>query len=324
MRVGFVYNVRRTPSEVLDEDEAEYDDPGAIDAIRAAIASHGHEVVDFEADGTLPAALAGSSIDVAFNIAESRGARGREAHVPALLELLGIPYTGSDAVTLGITLDKSLASALVRAAGAPTPRGLVMRSAADQLPFEPGYPVVVKPVHEGSSKGITSESVVFDEEALRERVGAVVARYRQPALCEEYVAGREITVGVLGEPPRVLPPMEVVFLGEERHPLYSFEVKRRFEELVRYEIPADLTAAELAAVEASSLAAFEALGCRDVARIDFRLDASGMPWFLECNPLPGLAPGVGDLTFIAEAAGISFESLIGEILEGGLRRRHEQ
>ncbi len=133
--------------------------------------------------------------------------------------------------------------------------------------------------------------------------------------------GREITVGLLGLPVRVLPPMEVIFLDGAEHPLYSFEVKRRFEELVRYEVPASLTAEELVAIERASLAAFGALGCRDVARLDFRLDAVGVPHFLECNPLPGLAPGVGDLTFIAEAAGHSFEDLIGEILEGALRRR---
>jgi D-alanine-D-alanine ligase len=114
--------------------------------------------------------------------------------------------------------------------------------------------------------------------------------------------------------------MEVVFLGDEVLPLYSFEVKKRFEELVRYEVPAQLTEADLAALERDSLAAFAALGCRDVARIDFRLTPDGTPTFLECNPLPGLAPGVGDLTFIAEAAGISFEALIGEILDCALRR----
>lgn len=322
MRVGFVYNVRRVPSD--SDDEAEFDDPGAIEAIRAGIAAHGHDVVDFEADRTLPSALSAADVDLVFNIAESRGHRGREAHVPALLELLEIPYTGSDAVTLGVTLDKPLASALVRAAGVSTPRGLVLACASDPLAFELEYPAIVKPAHEGSSKGITSDSVVHDEVSLRERATAVIERYRQPALCEEYVAGREITVGVLGDPPRVLPPMEIVFLGDEPLPLYSFEVKRRFEELVRYEIPADLSGEELGAVEAASLAAFRALGCRDVARLDFRLSRSGTPWFLECNPLPGLAPGVGDLTFIAEAAGISFEGLIGEILDGALRRRHER
>jgi D-alanine-D-alanine ligase len=324
MRVGFVYNVRHAPPGNVSDEEAEFDDPAAIDAIRSAIAAHGHEVISFEADRTLPATLSSTAVDVVFNIAESRGDRGREAHVPALLELLGIPYTGSDAVTLGVTLDKSLASTLVAAAGVATPRGFVAMSRDDALPAELGYPMIVKPLHEGSSKGISADSVVFDEVGLREQVEAVASRYRQPALCEEYVAGREITVGMLGVPPRALPPMEVVFLSGDPLPVYSFEVKRRFEELVRYEIPAKVTAAELAAIERASLSAFGALGCRDVARLDLRLAGDGVPYFLECNPLPGLAPGVGDITFIAEAAGISFENLIGEILESALRRHRER
>jgi D-alanine-D-alanine ligase len=190
----------------------------------------------------------------------------------------------------------------------------------EPLPEKFRLPAIVKPLHEGSSIGIGADSIVADERRLRERAREVIGRYGQPVLCEEYVAGREITVGLLGSPVRVLPPMEVVFLGDERLPLYSFDVKKRFEELVRYEVPARLTDGELAALERDSLVVFATLGCRDVARIDFRLATDGTPVFLECNPLPGLAPGVGDLTFIAEAAGISFEELIGEILDCALRR----
>jgi D-alanine-D-alanine ligase len=152
---------------------------------------------------------------------------------------------------------------------------------------------------------------------------AVIDRYGQPVLCEEYVAGREITVGLLGSPARVLPPMEVTFIDPPEHPVYSFEVKQEWERLVQYEVPAVLDDSTLAAITSASERAFAALGCRDVARLDFRLDAAGVVHFLECNPLPGLGPhghGLGDLTLIAESAGISFEGLIGEILECALRR----
>ena len=321
MRVGFVYNVRSAGAgEHAGDGEAEFDAPETIEAIREAIAATGHDVVGLEADRTLPAALAAAGVDVVFNIAEGAGSRSRESQVPALLDLLGIPYTGSDAVTLGVTLDKSLAKAVVSAAGLATPLGIVLNTGDEPLPDGFRLPAVVKPLHEGSSKGIAADSVVADEDRLRERARAVIGRYGQPVLCEEYMAGREITVGLLGSPVRVLPPMEVIFLGDEERPLYSFDVKRRFEELVRYEVPARLEDAELAALERDSLAAFAALGCRDVSRFDFRLADDGTPTFLECNPLPGLAPGVGDITFIAEAAGISFEALIGEILECALRR----
>ena len=317
MRVGFVYNVRRPDA---GEDDAEFDDPETIKAIGDAIAANGHEVIGLEADRTLPTALTEAEVDVVFNMAEGKGQRSREAQVPALLELLCIPYTGSDAVTLGVTLDKSLASSLVSARGVATPRGFVARSTDDPVPSDFAFPAIVKPVHEGSSKGISSESIVYDEAGLRKQAGVIAERYAQPAICEEYIAGREITVGLLGSPARVLPPMEIVFLEGGEHPLYSFEVKKRWKEFVRYDVPAPLTPEELSAIEHASLTAFEAVGCRDVARLDFRLDREGTPYFLECNPLPGLGPGVGDLTIIAEAAGLSFVELIGEILAGALGR----
>ena len=319
MRVGFVYNVRAGKGHAGSDEDAEFDDPTTIAAIRDAIASHGHEVVGLEADATLPAALVAANVDVVFNIAEGQGSRSRESQVPALLDLLGIPFTGSDAVALGVTLDKSVAKAVVRAAGVATPLWTVMTVGDEPLPEHFRLPAIVKPLHEGSSKGIEADSVVTDEPRLRERARDVIARYGQPVLCEEYVAGREMTVGLLGSPVRVLPPMEVVFLQDGSFPLYSFEVKRRFRELARYEVPARLTDDELTDLERDSLAAFAALGCRDVARLDFRLDADGMPRFLECNPLPGLGRD-GDLMFIAEAAGSSYEELIGEILDCALRR----
>ena len=324
MRVGFVYNVRRSARpNAPSDDEAEFDDPTTIAAIGDAIASHGHDVVGLEADATLPAALAVANVDVVFNIAEGRGSRSRESQVPALLDLLGIPYTGSDAVALGVTLDKSLAKSVVRAAGMATPLGVVMTTGDEPLPGGFNMPAVVKPLHEGSSKGITSDSVVTDEVRLRELAREVIDRYGQPVLSEEYVAGREITVGLLGSPARVLPPMEVTFIDPPEYPMYSFDVKRDWERLVRYEVPAALDDDALEAITSASERAFAALSCRDVARIDFRLDPSGVAHFLECNPLPGLGPhghGLGDLTLIAEGAGISFEGLIGEILDCALRR----
>jgi D-alanine-D-alanine ligase len=320
MRVGFVYNVRSGKSHAAGDEDAEFDDPATIAAISEAIAAHGHDVVGLEADATLPAALVAANVDVVFNIAEGKGSRSRESQVPALLDLLGIPFTGSDAVALGVSLDKSVAKAVARAVGVATPLWTVMTAGDEPLPERFRLPAIVKPLHEGSSMGIEADSVVADERRLRARAREVIGRYGQPVLCEEYVAGREITVGLLGSPVRVLPPMEVVFLGDEQLPLYSFDVKKRFEELVRYEVPARLTDGELAALERDSLIVFATLGCRDVARLDFRLAVDGTPTFLECNPLPGLAPGVGDLTFIAEAAGISFEGLIGEILDCALRR----
>ena len=196
------------------DDEAEYDSPKTLQAIREAIASYGHEVVDLEATSDLPILLASTPVDVVFNIAEGFKGRSRESQVPALLELLDIPYTGSDPATLSVSLDKALAKRMVthaRRAHARLPRHEHREGAAPEgaAPF----PLLVKPVAEGTSKGVTKKSIVRDEAELREVAREMIGKYRQPALVEEYVAGREFTVGLLGERrPRVLPPMEIVFL----------------------------------------------------------------------------------------------------------------
>jgi D-alanine-D-alanine ligase len=153
----------------------------------------------------------------------------------------------------------------------------------------------------------------------------MIAKYDQPALVEDYVAGREFTVGLLGERrPKVLPPMEVVFLSPEKHPVYSFEYKQDWSSKIRYDVPANLEPAQLRALERAARECFIALGCRDVARVDFRMDDQGKIYFLESNPLPGLTPGWSDLVLIAKAAGIDYNALISEILSGAIRRYKER
>jgi len=183
----------------------------------------------------------------------------------------------------------------------------------------------VKPNAEGSSKGIGSSSVVDDEEELRAAVKVCLERYRQPVLVEEYIAGREFTVGLLGDKrPRVLPPMEIKFKKNPRRPLYDYLVKQEWEEHVYYECPAKLTEAEQKAMEKIARATFWALDCRDVARVDMRMDAEGRIYVLEVNPLPGLTPGYSDLVLIAQAAGMEYDQLIAEIMAGGLRRMRDK
>ncbi len=187
------------------------------------------------------------------------------------------------------------------------------------------FPLIVKPVAEGSSKGVHHTSVVETEAELREAAREMIAKYDQPALVESYVAGREFTVGLLGERrPKVLPPMEVVFLAPEKNPVYSFEYKQDWSSKIRYDVPANLEPAQLRALERSARECFIALGCRDVARVDFRMDEQGKVYFLECNPLPGLTPGWSDLVLIAKAAGIEYHALIAEILSGAIRRYKER
>ena len=328
LRVGFTYNVKRV-KPALDgtrDEEAEYDAPTTIQAVREAIAASGHEVIDLEATADLPALIETTKPDLVFNMAEGIKGRNRESQVPALLELLDIPYSGSDPAALNIALDKALAKKIVRQHGILTPNFFTMNTGKERLPKDLRFPLIAKPVAEGSSKGVHATSVVENEAELREAAQKMIAKYDQPALIEDYIGGREFTVGMLGERrPKVLPPMEVVFLDQsETRPVYSFEFKQDWSSKIRYDVPANLEPAQLKALERAARECFIALGCRDVARVDFRMDEQGKIYFLECNPLPGLTPGWSDLVLIAKAAGIEYNALIAEILSGAFRRYKER
>lgn len=329
LRVGFTFNVKRIKplADGQHDHEAEYDSPGTLQAIREAIASHGHEVVDLEATPELPIVLSTTPVDVVFNIAEGFRGRNRESQVPALLELLDIPYTGSDPATLSLALDKALAKKVVRAAGIDTPNFQLMTTGRERLDKQfTRWPLMVKPVAEGSSKGVVQKSVCHSEAELRGVVKELVDRYDQPALIEEYIGGREFTVGLLGERrPKVLPPMEIVFTDRnDKTPIYKFEDKLEANDRIKYEVPAKLEPAQLERMKSAARGAFMALGCRDVARIDFRMDEAGRIFFLECNPLPGLTPGWSDLVLISQGEGMDYPTLIGEILSGAIRRYKER
>ncbi len=308
------------------DDEAEWDPPETIISIANALARQGHIVVHLEATPDLPRVLAEADVDLIFNIAEGVEGRNREAQVPALCELLGIPYTGSDSATLAIALDKALGKKVLSQHDILTPRFQLMETARERLSPDMRFPLIVKPNAEGSSKGIGSTSVVDTEEEMRAAVRLCVERYRQPALVEEYIAGREFTVGLLGDKrPRVLPPMEIRFKNTEvERPVYDYGVKQEWEQHVYYECPAKLTEAELKAMEKIARATFWALDCRDVARVDMRMDAEGRIYVLEVNPLPGLTPDYSDLVLIAKAVGMDYDQLIAEIMVGGLRRMREK
>lgn len=324
--VGLTFNLRRTERPTRHNDvDAEYDSPRTIAAIREAIESYGHKVVELEATPELPSLLPSADVDLVFNIAEGFKGRHRESQVPALLELLGIPYTGSDPTALSLALDKGLAKRLVRQAGFHTPPFVLLATGRERLPKEISFPLIVKPVAEGSSRGILQTSVVETEEELRELAVEIAGRYRQAVIAENFVGGREFTVGLLGEKrPKALPPMEILFQdGREKYPVYSFSSK--FEtETVTYQVPAKIDPALDAELRRVARGIFSILGCRDVARVDLRLDGQGRVQFIECNPLPGLSPGFSDFCFIAQAAGLDYRTLIGEILAPCIRRWREQ
>lgn len=322
MRIGITYDLKvdRPESPDLPDDfQEEFDSPATVEAIAQVIRERGHQVDKLGDGRELLERLLADPPDFVFNFAEGQGVgRCREARVPAVLEMLGIPYTGSDPLTLAATLDKDCARRLVQSAGVPVPKGVLSTHDSGLRHFT--FPVIVKPAWEGSSKGIRSKCLVDRPEDLDDVVASIRRDHRQPILIEEFIQGDELTVGMLGnDPPEILGIMRVMPRQPAERFVYSLEVKRDFRRQVRYECPAPLSAADERAVREAALTAWHALGCRDVSRIDFRL-RDGVPYFLEVNPLPGLNPESSDLVIMAGLVGWSYERLVGTILDAGLKR----
>jgi len=324
MRVAVLHNLRPPSQRIAIPDDAfeEYDSKETITAICAALSNIGVEPVPVVADRRLPWRLEAGRFDFAFNIAEGEGRRCREAIPAAVCELLGLPCTGSDALTLAATLDKTVARRIV-SPDIPVAAGLLVDESPEEFQLTSlRYPVIVKPNDEGSSKGIWRESVCRDPAAAAEHCRWLHSRYRCPALVEEFLPGAEVTVAVRGNGPatRVLGMMEIAPSAGLQEPfLYSVETKRDWRRRVRYHIPPRLPAAKQATIVAYALAAYRLLGCRDLARIDFRLDAAGQPVFLECNPLPGLNSESSDIVILTRAT-LSYDNLVQGILLDAMQR----
>ena len=264
--------------------------------------------------------VAGWRWDLVFNIAEGVAGFGRESQVPALLEAYGIPYTFSDPLVCALTLHKGMAKHVARGCGIPTPSFALVGSPQEAAAVALPLPLFAKPVAEGSSKGITAKSLVTSKAALVEVCTELLERYRQPVLVEEFLSGREFTVGVLGTgaAARALATLEVVLLEDADAGVYSYRNKTQWQSLVDYRL---LETGRLRTdVEAVALATWRCLGCRDAGRVDVRLDGEGKPQLLEVNPLAGLTPGYSDLPIMAEMSGMSYGTLIGEILRCTLAR----
>jgi D-alanine-D-alanine ligase len=272
-------------------------------------------------DRRLPWRLDEGRYDFAFNIAEGAGRRCREAIPAAVCELLGVPITGSDALTLALTLDKALARRAVSPEVPVAPAVLLDGEDDGRGLASLRCPVIVKPNDEGSSKGIREGAVVYDVAGAVERSRWLRARYGCPVLVEEYLPGAEVTVGVTGNGAgaEVLGLMEIAPADAGTPFVYSVEVKRDWRRRVRYHVPPRLPAAMLDTLQQLALTAYRLLGCRDFARMDFRLDAAGAPRFIECNPLPGLDPDNSDLVILA-APTRSYDRLVQGVLLDAAKR----
>jgi D-alanine-D-alanine ligase len=317
VRIGFTYDLKDDYLALgfAEHEVAEFDSPATIDAIERALRELGHDVERVGHVKALAARLVtGWRCDLVFNVAEGVAGFGRESQVPALLEAYGIPYTFSDPLVCALTLHKGMAKHVARGCGVPTPAFELVANAAEAEAVGLPLPLFAKPVAEGSSKGVTAKSLVRSKGALVEVCTELLEKYRQPVLVEEYLSGREFTVGILGtgSSARALGCLEVVLLEGADAGVYSYRNKTQWENIVKYGLlePGPLRSE----VEDVALATWRCLGCRDAGRVDVRLDGNGRPQMLEVNPLAGLQPGYSDLPNMAEMAGLRYGALIGEIV----------
>jgi D-alanine-D-alanine ligase len=349
-RVALLYNLKHNaipepgaPPDAL----AEYDSIETIQALEDALRADGHQVIPLEGDKTLLDTIRQADPDICFNIAEGHRGDARESQVPALLEMLDIPYAGSKVLAHAISLDKAITKRVWRDYGLPTAPFRVFRHGDEPLDGQLDFPLFVKPVREGTGMGINGHSVVHDEAELQEQVRWVIRTYRQPALVEGYLPGREFTVGLIGNPLapgqhrwngpsigsgqrlydeqgfHIFPVLEVDSKVGVGQGLYNAEAKSYYpgqEGAPLYLCPADISVDLEAELKRLAVAAFEAIGALDVARVDFRLGADGQPYLMEINTLPGLNPTVSDLCIMARAEGMHYTDLINEILNLAIDR----
>jgi D-alanine-D-alanine ligase len=327
MNIGISYDLKETvllgkeqPEDALEE----YDSSVTIEGLKSAIEAKGHSVVKLGGGRELLKNVLQEKVDLVFNISEGLGNyRSREAQVPSVLEMLDIPYSGADPQCLAVCLDKNLTKKIVAGEGISTPKWSVISQSQiktiDWLSLP--YPAFIKPVWEGSSKGIRLNSLVREPRQMKTSVTALLEKYDQPVLVEEFIRGEEVTVGMVGNgPPAFVGIMRVVPRQKDSDFVYSLEVKRDYEKLVDYECPAKLENKTLQLIKEYSLKAFEVLECRDFARVDYRVKSDGTPYFLEINPLAGLNPLSSDLIIMAKLMGISYNTIIGSILDAALKR----
>ena len=336
-RVAVLANIKDEkapkPADVPPDAYADYDHIETIDAIRGAIETDGHQTEFIMADGELPYTLRKYKPDICFNIAEGLGGDAREAQSPALLEMLRIPYTGSRVLTNAIALDKTLTKRIWRDRGLPVAPFQEFIFGDEKLRAEFKFPLFVKPAREGTGMGVDMKAKVENETDLRERIQYIIAAYKQPALVETFLPGREFTVGQIGRPDAKLfsrypkwydadgfhrlPILELQTEKSATPGIYSHAAKAQQlgdDGAQEYLCPADVEPSLAKKLHHFAVRGHRLLGAMDVSRVDIRLDAEGIPRLIEINPLPGLTPGYSDLCIQATAEGISYEDLILEIL----------
>jgi len=330
MKIGLTYDLR---SDYLaagyDELEtAEFDREDTIEGLETAIREMGYTTDRIGNVHRLIERLArGNRWDLVFNVAEGLNGIGREAQVPAILDAYSIPYTFSDPLVMSLTLHKGMTKRVIRDAKIPTSDFCVVEKEGDErlVTFPPPY--FIKPVAEGTGKGVSPHSIIHHRGDLASACAAMGHTYNQPVLVERYLSGREFTVGIIGTgaDAKVLGTIEVILLAGAEAGVYSYVNKERCEELVEYRSVRSSEDPLIQKAEDISLNAWQVLGCRDAGRVDIRCDEAGHPHFLEINPLAGLHPDHSDLPIICKGIPLSYEVLIERILASALKRidRHD-
>ncbi|MCB9136930.1 MAG: hypothetical protein H6642_01125 [Caldilineaceae bacterium] len=347
MNVALLANLKKNAPvwEGMSPDQwDDLDSEKTIQAIAAALESHGHRVTFVEGNVTLQAELTKLKPDICFNICEGHFGDAREAQIPALLEMMRIPYTGSKVLALALALDKPMTKRVLAYHDLPTPPFQTFERLTEELDPSLTFPLFVKPSREGTGMGISGSSIVRDEEQLRAQLRGIFERYDQPALVEHFIEGRELTMGVVGnlmspvarripdndEAPRLskglhfFPPLEIDMgkYPEEEAGIYTNRIKVELVDDFYYICPAPVEPELIEELRWLTAAVFRVTDCLDVARVDFRLDMhdNNKPYILEVNPLPGLNPGYSDLCIEAAADGWSYEQLINRILDEAAER----
>ena len=337
MRIGLAYNEKPDPDGSLDDPSStrsdafvEWDDRSTIEAVEQALSLFG-DVVRLEADVLFPQKLALARPHLVFNIAEGLHGPNREAHVPAICEFLNVPCTASDSLTLALALHKTRTKQILAQCGVATAPFTEVARLEELGGVELPFPLFVKPVHEGSGKGIFVNNLCHSPAELRERVAWLLERYRQPVLVEAYLPGAEFTVAILGNGAAAacLPIVGIDFaaLPAGATPVYGYEAKWVWDTPERpldlFQCPAPVPASLARDIEGVALAAYHALGCRDWCRVDVRLDAAGAPNVVELNPLPGVIPDPNMNSCFPKAArvaGLSYDELIQEVVRIAWKR----
>jgi D-alanine-D-alanine ligase len=322
IKVGLTYDLR---SDYLamgytEEQCAEFDKIDTVEGIEQALEELGYNTDRIGHVKNLIHKLShGEKWDIVFNICEGIHGIGREAQVPAILDVYNIPYTFSDVLVLSLTLHKGMTKRVIRDLNIPTADFFVVENVKDIDKVNLPYPLFAKPVAEGTGKGITENSKIHNAEQLKAACIEKLNKFNQPVLVETYLPGREFTVGIVGTgcEARAVGTIEVCFNEKEKSHIYSYSNKENYEEFIEYHVPEKEIAAKC---EEVALKSWIGLGCRDAGRIDLRMDEKGIPNFIEVNPLAGLNPVHSDLPILSRHAGVSYKELIGEIMKSALKR----